>query len=251
MKNSKSIIIVESPNDRFFVEALVRAMQTDVENTLALEIIAYDDLQDFVGDDGKIYRGLSETSIAQKIKQIILDIDKYPRLENIGILIDQDNDTTEKRLELVSNAVKIAFGSTANITALNQFFAYSTKEIPLNIACYFNGIDGKGELETVLKVIASSDATYANCLEAWNECIKNKEKTPLAAKEFDKFWIDIYKRFDTLDKKQRNQKNTDWGNIFDKNSAEKLDKNVRNANQMFDFEHEKLTLLKTFLRLFL
>ena len=153
MKNSRSIIIVESPNDRFFVEALLRTMQPENSENVQLEAISFDDLQDFVGDGGKQFRGLSETSIAQKIKQILLDIEKYPNLENIGILIDQDNDTAEQRLTLISNAVQQILPDTPNITAENLFFPCLYQNIPLQTACYFNGINGKGELENVFTFI--------------------------------------------------------------------------------------------------
>ena len=69
-------------------------------------------------------------------------------------------------------------------------------------------VHGKGELETVLKAIKSQESIYADCLESWREYLEGKGKK-INNKDFDKFWIANYVRFDTCsrnDKKQAGQK---------------------------------------------
>ncbi|MBV5279564.1 MAG: hypothetical protein J0647_11215 [Campylobacteraceae bacterium] len=75
-------------------------------------------------------------------------------------------------------------------------------------------VDGVGELDTVLKAIKTEDSTYADCLESWKTCLEEKGKS-ISLKDFDKFWVNNYIRYDTCsnqDKRQAGRKcNTEVG----------------------------------------
>ncbi|MEI0527696.1 hypothetical protein R4J00_03485 [Brachyspira intermedia] len=65
-------------------------------------------------------------------------------------------------------------------------------------------VNGYGELETVLKLIKKSDSIFADCLESWRECLKAHNKD-ISDKDFDKFYINNYIRFDTCNKYEQKQ----------------------------------------------
>ena len=68
---------------------------------------------------------------------------------------------------------------------------------------YIQNKDGNGELETVLKEIKSKDSTIADCLESWQKCLPDDKK--VSPKDFDKFWVQIYQRYDCCTKKEAKQ----------------------------------------------
>ncbi len=55
---------------------------------------------------------------------------------------------------------------------------------------------------TVLKAIKSHDSTYADCLNNWKICLEQKNKT-IKPKKFDKFWLNIYLRYDCCTKNEQ------------------------------------------------
>ena len=121
------------------------------------------------------------------------------------------------------------------ITKINEFIKIESLD-EVEIGCYITNVDGNGELETVLKAIKSQDSTYADCLEAWKICLTSKDKT-ITDKDFDKFWVSNYLRFDTCTKKEQKQ----------------ADKNCKNEvaikKDIWDFENLILNDLKNFLKI--
>lgn len=220
----------------------------------------FDDLQ-FEDASGKVYKGLSEKALSAKLQIIRQKLSRlYPKLEKVGFLLDMDtlqsNGGLQKRLQNVNNALQDAWNVAANILAMNVLYDITCKtqegeNIPLQLACYFANIDGEGELETLLFHIANKEnAHYANCLQAWKECYIQKgidKSYEIKDKEFQKFWIEIYKRFDTLPRNQRNETNTNFRNIM----LGSEDRKVVNRNHIFDLNSAYLAEVKTFLRLFL
>jgi hypothetical protein len=77
-------------------------------------------------------------------------------------------------------------------------------------------------------------------LPLWKNCLTNKgkkigqkgEQCDISDKELLKLWVDFYKRFDTLKRNQRDEKNTDWKGIMRGKKGEKL-KKVR-GEDIFD-----------------
>jgi hypothetical protein len=115
-------------------------------------------------------------------------------------------------------------------------------------------------LETILKEIAHKDnAVFADCLlEGWQTCFEAKGKKiakkgevggDITDKELLKFWVDVYKRFDTLKKGERNQETTDWKGIW-LGYESKGKKIAERGSQNFDLDSPLLAEIKTFLALF-
>ena len=121
------------------------------------------------------------------------------------------------------------------ITKINEFIKIESLD-EVEIGCYITNVDGNGELETVLKAIKSQDSTYADCLEAWKTCLTSKGKT-ITDKDFDKFWVNNYLRFDTCSASEKSQ------------VAIKCNYESGMKKDIWDFENPILKDLKEFLNL--
>ncbi len=153
----RNILIVESKNDKYFLNALINHLncQIDIDPPIC---ISDDDYQDM--------KGLSSGKLQQVLKDLRAEIQKG-EIERIGIIIDADQDTKEKRIEFVNEAVQAIFPDSPYLHTTNEFINLRFDNFDIQLACYFTNVDGKGELETVLKLIKSQDSTYADCLERW------------------------------------------------------------------------------------
>lgn len=139
---------------------------------------------------------------------MLADIQKR-QISKIGIVIDIDLHSTQERLQFINKCLRQVFTLNNEFSDISQFI---TVNIPgydsIEIACYFTHVEGQGELETVLKLIKTKESTYADCLESWRNCLESNNKS-IKDKDYDKFWISNYLRFDTCfgeDKKQAERK---------------------------------------------
>ncbi|MEY4904623.1 MAG: hypothetical protein RLZZ292_2438 [Bacteroidota bacterium] len=220
----KNYLIVESINDKFFLEACLAHLKlnnTEVSNATICGI-----------DDYESMGGLDPEKLRLAISHLKDKSDKSSEPFNIGIVIDWDGQALSERLALVNTAIQKVFKNNNNLTAINQFITVAED---VKMACYFNGVNGKGELETVLKEIKSEPSNSANCLNTWRDCIKPQN---ISQKEFDKFWITVYTRYDTCSKKEKNQaqKNCSFEAAMKK--------------PIWKFDHPCLQELQAFLTLF-
>lgn len=228
----ENVLIVESKNDKDFVEAVLRAMS--LENTAVGNPICMIDDFDCMG-------GLNHKKLSEALNNKIGDITKG-KIQRIGILIDQDQKTKIERLDFVSKAVNEAFVQEIRLQDTNKSVVIALDaDTSFELICHFTNVDGSGELETLLKAIKTKDSTFADCLDKWRDCLATKKKK-ISQKEFDKFWISNYIRFDTCTNRQKkradrkcNLKNFDY---------------VLESKEIFDLNHEKLTELRAFLSLF-
>ena len=204
-----NLLILESENDKFFIEALVKYLNLDIELGKPIcNIYEYECI-------GGISR-LSERLKALKTKILKGDIDK------IGIIFDADKVGIEDRKKQIQ----------IEIEKLKENLDDDFNNIEFKI--FILNKDGFGELETVLKHIKSKDSTIADCLNAWQKCLPNNEK--LNQKEFDKFWIQIYQRYDCCSKREK------------KRAGEKCNNEVSFTKDIYDLDNVILEDLKIFLR---
>lgn len=228
-----NLLIVESENDKFFIEALIQHLNLpniEVANSLICNINDYECLD-----------GLSSTKLTTVLETVKFRV-KKENIDKIGILIDIDDKTIEERLTLINNSLQIVFDVENTLTEQNKLEEFPIDELQnVQIATYFTNANGQGELETLLKAIKSKDSIHADCLDSWQEClIANNigEGQGLKQKDFDKFWIQMYIRYDTCTKKESKQAGTKCNNKSAMNKP------------IWNFEHEYLEGVKTFLRLF-
>lgn len=219
---SKNILIVESENDKYFIEALIQYL--NIQNVeVDTPICNINDYECLSGVD----------SLPNRLKDLKKEIASKD-IEKIGILIDADDKGIDERIQFINAHLK-QICSDVNITQINMI-EYS-HELDVNFVCCITHVDGNGELETLLRTVKSENSTYADCLNAWQTCLPADKK--LAPKEFDKFWVQIYQRYDCCtkeDKKQAGKKCNSKMSLKEK--------------PIWNFKHEAFTDLKAFLQLF-
>lgn len=213
-----SLIIVESKNDKFFIEALIKYLnfKSGVEVQTICEFECLDGI----------------TNLENKLKDI--KIDNY---EIIGIILDANSEGIDERIKFINDSLK-SICSDVQLNKMNKF--KESKSIGVKFICYIMNLSGKGELETILRKIKKKDSTYADCLSSWRDCVNkslNNNKENIKDKDFNKFWVNNYIRYDTCSKKEKKQaeKNCTLEKSFEKD--------------IWDFDNKVLDDLKNFLKL--
>jgi hypothetical protein len=220
---SNNLLIVESHNDKFFIERLKREIAAPDFN-IDTPICNIDDYECLGGMN----------NLEKKLKEICSDIKKRG-LDKIGILLDADNEGIAARVALINQAVK-SIDSALSISSVNKW--YESTFLQIQISCHILNVNGTGELETLLKTIKSKRSTYADCLSGWKACLASQEIT-INDKDFDKFWVSLYQRYDCCtdqEQKQAGRKCNPETSLIEKD--------------MWDFSHEALNDLKSYLMMF-
>lgn len=232
----KNLLIVESKNDKFFFEAYIQHLKR--KNT---EVQAYNiDADDFM----PLEKGLSEKELRRTLDNVRREVLQGSAFNKIGIILDQDHKTIPERLELINSAIKSAFeiDNAVLLTATHQFQTIQVDDSSqLQIGFCLTHVKGTGELETVLRAIKTHKSQYADCLNNWQECLQKhgiNDRKGLETKDFDKFWINVYIRYDTCTKTEQGQAGT------------KCNNEAAMKKPIWDFDHECLTDFKRFLELF-
>jgi hypothetical protein len=149
------------------------------------------------------------------------------------------------------------------LSCVNKLESFLVDEyVTIKIACHFVGVDGKGELEDVLRGMKKLDSHHADCLDSWNCCLNNKGLDKKTDKEINKLWVHYYLKYDAFISYSNSTKPEDKyckvENIFlnlkditDKEKGKVFEENI--SSELFDFEKEgftELQQLKDFLKLF-
>jgi hypothetical protein len=227
----KNLLIVESDNDKYFVEALINHLNIgNIEISNGYINVCKDDFE-CLGD-------LSAT----KLKTVLLAVKAKVKKENIqrvGIIIDQDNVTVAERIALINDCIKEVFNVSAIFIKTGEL-----KSVPIDdkqnveISTYFTNVNNQGDLETVLRHIKKGSSTYADCLECWQNCLNEKNKA-LKQKDFDKFWVQVFMRYDQCTKNEQTQ------------AGRKCNNEVSlKEKPIWNFDDECLSDFKKFLNLF-
>lgn len=221
---NKNLLIVESANDKFFIERLkceINAANFDIGAPIC-------NISDYVS-----LNGLSPEALELKFKDIKVRVQKEG-LDKIGILLDADNSGIAARVALINDAVK-CIDPSLDIAAVDTW--YTSDALAVQISCHILNVAGSGELETLLKAIKSKPSPYADCLNLWRGCIESQGK-PINNKEFDKFWISIYGRYDCCNEEEQKQ------------AGRKCNLEASLQKDSWDFSHALLNDLKGFLMMF-
>ncbi len=210
----RSIIVVESEDDKVFIEAIARGA--------AIRTFEVQQL----GGQGQLEKRL------EILKNQLVKTQTVGDTIRIGIVLDRDREPLSERFAFVNKALKTTFG--VQLDTASTFV--KSKDQNVEIACYFVNVDGSGELETLLKQIANRPSPYANCLDSWRKCIPNA----ISDKEFDKLWIHYYLRWDTATDEDRERAN----------QRIKVSYSMQEKPYIWELDSPLLTPLKTFLNLF-
>lgn len=130
-------------------------------------------------------------------------------------------------------------------------------DVTLKIACHFIGVDGKGELEDVLREMKKCNSHHADCLDSWNFCLNSNGIDKKTDKEISKLWVHYYLKYDAFLSYSNTTRPQDkyckleniFTNVKDMNKQDKLFE-VNVTSELFDFNHACLNELKSFLTLF-
>jgi len=223
-----NIIIVESENDKYFVEALIEKMNLSIQ--IETTPICIDNYECLEGD--------SLAKLKASI-DVVRNRAKKESITSVGIILDQDKKTSEERLEQTNSAIKESFEIEANLLEkIGEFKSISVDEtVDIKLGLYLQNVSGSGNLESVLKEIKNKDSNHADCLEAWRDCIK-KKGLEIKQTDFDKFWVNIYIRYDQCTKKEQKQ------------AGRKCNNEASMKKDIWDYDHASLKSLKTFLQTF-
>jgi uncharacterized protein YqgV (UPF0045/DUF77 family) len=225
-----NIVIVESKNDRIFMQAMVEKLNCDLQLAAPIYI-----------DDYKSLEGLSETELIKALKALEANIDKKG-IEKIGIIIDIDNCSEEERLKFVDRCIEQVF-EAESLSSTKQFIDICADNgTNAKLACYFTNVGGKGELETLLKAIKARESPHADCLNSWKTCIESQGQQ-IDRKGFDKFWVSIYLRYDTCSKQEQKQAGSYC-------SMSKFEHIMKHKKDIWDWDNPALDDLKEFFTLF-
>ena len=201
-----NLLIVESENDQYFIEALVAHISVDIKiDSPVCSIDEYDCL----GGIGKL---------ENKLKSLRSQVQK-DGFDKVGIIFDADEVGIVARRQLIKEQIALVFGENPDVV----------------FSIFILNVAGKGELETLLKAIKCKDSPMADCLDAWQACLQDNK---LKQKDFDKFWINIYQRYDCCSKDEKKQ------------AARKCNNEVSLKNKRiynFDYGMPELNELKDFL----
>jgi len=204
-----NLLIVESQGDKFFIEKLLSVIN-EKSVTVDEPICNIDDYE-CLGGIGNLEKKLK--FIKSKIKKEGID--------KIGIIFDADNIGVEQRTKDIQNSINIVFGDN----------------ISVEFKIYIIQVNGKGELEDILKIISTKDSYFADCLEDWKKCLEEKNIT-ITDKIFNKFWINNYIMYDSCNSSKHKGNKSKYC-IFEYAIKEK---------DIWNFDHEILDELKEFLR---
>ena len=171
----------------------------------------------------------------------------------MGIILDADEVGIDRRIDFINEALK-GICDDVIFDKINQL--KRSDKLDLDVACYVMNVNGNGELETVMKKIASKDSDYADCLDSWRSCLEDKSII-IKQKEFDKIWVSHYLKYDTCFGKDRKQKAKKCANelINNTDNTNEIENNLQSNDitikkDIWNFEDPILNELKTFLNLF-
>ena len=220
---SNNLLIVESYNDKFFIERLQRELRN----------------ADFLVDkpiinDFECLGGLTQKSLQDKLREVSFDIGKRG-LSKIGVLVDANSKGIQDRVELINKAIK-SIDPNMNILATSTW--YNSASLGVNFSCHVINVNGFGELETLLKTIKNKSSPYADCLNAWRRCLDNPHVKAISDKDFNKFWVNVYQRYDGCSKDDQKQ------------AGRKCNFQASLEKDLWDFSHPVLHDLKAYLQAF-
>jgi len=171
----RNIIIVEGISDKKFLEGYIAYLKEDFPKEYFL-------IEEAKGQD----------AIFSILKAHQISINKG-ETKNIGILLDADDEGVTAKIEnKINPAIEKAFNIKNAVKAPNEISPINYGSNIVNIFCYIFNIDGKGELEDILKEIRTDkNAEIPICLDKFVECMKGfNEAYP--EKTYKKNFIHFY-----------------------------------------------------------
>ena len=159
-----NLLIVEGKSDKYIIESLINHLNINLE--VGNPVCNIDKCED-LGGTGELEKKLK--ALTKRVKK--------ESISKIGIVFDADQVGVNQRTEEIEKIIQTVFGTEHGV------------EFKIHIL----NIDGYGELEDLLKKIASNEPIMANCLDSWQECLNDQR---LTTKEINKLWVQVYEKYD-------------------------------------------------------
>lgn len=234
-----NVLIVENKNDKIFIERLIKHLKYPARETGKID-------KESIIDSYRELNGNDSTKLKQALTDIKKDIVEG-EVKKFGIILDLDLQSEQEKLDLIRQCLNDVFQQNIEGLEIGNFREISFVDVKtgehetVQVACYFMNVEGRGELETVLKEIKTQDSPYADCIsQKFKECLEEARK-PIKDKELDKLWVNYYIRYDTCKRNERKQ--------ADKYCSMHNFDYVMNKD-IWDLDHPILDDLKNFLKLF-
>lgn len=252
MKPFKNLLIVESPNDAAFIQLLLDDLGIGVET----DMVFIENLHKIIDLEGKEARG--KTALSVKLKDINANLETYPNLEKLGIILDFDappNWDKDKNLQLINTAIANAFGYQNAIPIESEFVTVNTNspgtdyERQFQTTCFFNrDSSGNGNLDTLLleiRKVSDEKVPYADCLELWRDCVNNSASTlKVTENNYAKIWLVYLLRAKAA---ELGKEGKSILSDFEEKQSEVI---TKVGSSVFNLEHAALIPLRDFLLLF-
>ena len=241
----QAYLIVESKNDKFAFEAILRRM-----GIAGQVIVDAADLFDWREQpaEGNLEK---PTELVNTFSSTLGEISNG-KYKTVGIIWDLDEFTPEQRQAQINLALQKAIEKhnsldSSNVASISgqasasAFASIKVGKAEAQFACFFVGLNGRGEMEDILKSVAKNPAPLADCVNAClPKCLSELETSSFREKDLVKLWVENYVRYDVLPKKERNDKFT---------SKEKV---MLASPRFFDFDRSDvpdLQAIKAFLQM--
>lgn len=201
-----NLLIVEGKSDKDILESLINHI-----NNLDIELdspICQIDKCERLGGMGELEKKLN--SLERRVKK--------ESISKIGIIFDADKIGIEKRSKEIKEKIDLVFPDNKEVEFLIHII----------------NINGKGELEDILKKITVNNSIMADCLYSWQDCLKDKK---LDEKEFNKLWIQVYEKYDCCSKKeQENMKdNCNKKILLESKKIYNFDADIKELKELIEF----------------
>ncbi|MFM9952151.1 MAG: DUF3226 domain-containing protein [Saprospiraceae bacterium] len=252
----RNILIVESFNDKSFIELLLSDLKL-TQNTLT-ETIEIIDLHKFPDPDNPANELRGKKNIGKRLNSLYIDLRnraEYKDVSKVGIILDMDSDTLEQNLKLVNEAIEYAFKINSSLSKEGE---PATIEIPLDrlntfpieVSCFFTKDQtGKGNLETLLYEIRRNPdipVPYADCLARWRDCVSSSASPiQVAPGVFQKMWADNFLRAKAYELSSKDRKSII--NDFEDRKHRIIE---RLGKEIFDLSHPAMDSMRDYLSLF-
>ncbi|MCK5678862.1 MAG: hypothetical protein KAH72_10370 [Flavobacteriaceae bacterium] len=204
-----SLLIVEGKSDKDIIEHLINFMS--LNNIEMGNPICNIDKCELLDGTGELKKKL--TALSRRVKK--------ESISKVGIIFDADKVGISTRTNEIEKTIQIVFEGNHKI------------EFKIHIL----NIDGYGELEDILQKITSVPPIMANCLNTWQECLKDKK---LDEKELNKLWLQVYQKYDccTKDEQKNMRDNCNSKILLENKKIYDFDKDIKELNELKEFLQE-------------
>ena len=137
----RNILIVESNNDKYFFQSVIRHLNYDIEVEDPI----------FADEDYRPMEGLDSKKLTNALKDLKADIQKED-IRLVGIILDIDRESAADRIKFINDCIVKVFPNAELLDRVNKFIALNFDDYHVRLACYFTNVDGQGALEVFFRI---------------------------------------------------------------------------------------------------